>query len=234
MIGTLKASGHEVTLIINIGSNRPSAPQQLNNGAKTALDQEEGRQVDQTQCDGHEEKVMKRVGQSQEELYDGSRPSLTNQNQDLPMGNILSMDYYDSRSSSQDTLDDIDGCSDSFQEDGTFCSLEPVWNKMRKPLDLTRTSSAPVSSFFSEVEQEGLEVSTDSTSTMGTQMEYVRELTFGSAAPTGGSLEALPRSNEAAMTRPSLKASRFKLRTSSDGTMNVPKLVEVHGKLELS
>lgn len=206
VIRMLKASGHQITLIINTGSARPSSlPQHARPAHHYQHQRRKGEEDerDQARCERNGDDI----DQCQDESCDDSLS-----NTDPRTSNINAMNYSDGKSSSQDTVDDIAGSPVSFGGDTRFNGMGNILSKVRMPVDLHRTSSAPL---VSEI-RAGLEASTDS-SCAGTEREYDRELDLGSVT-TGGSLQGLDCTDESEMVLPTFK-DRLKLRTSSDGTV---------------
>lgn len=121
MVETLKASGHEVSLVINAGSSsskRNSTTEEILNGS--------GGGASKSQ-----------------ELPSPDTPYESRLLADQSTGNSQSTYNSDGLSSSQDTLDDIVDSPASFEGDTDFGGMEKVLMKSQV-LDLHRTSSAPL------------------------------------------------------------------------------------------
>jgi hypothetical protein len=118
VVETLKASGHEVSLVINAGSSDDDAPP-----TSDPLPLGVGDQVDNDEESGGDPHLLARHN---------TDPFLTSTSQST-----------DGMYSSQDTLDDITESPLSFEGDTDFSGMEKVLVKS-KVLDLHRTSSAPL------------------------------------------------------------------------------------------
>ena len=222
VIETLKASGHQVTLIVNTGNAKTlqrTTPD--HDGGEEGEEEEEemgtgstlqhpGEERRVARCERSEEDAAKSISQSQEESSD-DLPSSSTRNDPTTS---LSTNYSDDKSSSQDTLDDIAESPESLEGDTDFSGMENVLNRTRMPLDLHRTSSAPLS-----VCRDGrgtlLEMSTDSSSTTGT---HDGDLSLGSEVT--GSLEALHMQSGKGVGS---FESRLTSRTGSDNTVGASK-----------
>lgn len=189
---TLKASGHEITLVINAGTSQ-------NHGVLNG---------DETQ-DSREEDALESCEQSHDESCDSH--SLTNQNHEHIANNSQSSNYSDDRSSSQDTLDDIAESPGSFEGDTDFSGMENLLKNRRIPLDLHRTSSAPLTDREKAV---ALVTSKDS----GSSHVLSDEKTSLEEDRDSESLDAVDGSESGG------HEARAKRRTSSDGT---PKTVSI-------
>ena len=216
VIKTLKASGHQVTLVINTSSTKPSFPMQQTSTSFHNLRHPEGEdRQDQVLWVRNGDDTGKFIDPFQYESCDDSLSSQACQSADPRMNNCYTMSYSDWKSSSQDTLDDIDESADSFVEDSNFSCMEGNL-KVRMPTDLHRTSSAPLVG-SRELEEADVEVSPECGYTVVKRRDYNRELSLASKT-TGGSLKGLKDTNDSGIGLHAFK-SRLKMRTSSDGTM---------------
>ena len=139
MVETLKASGHEVTLIINAGTSERAKK-------VTAEDSPDSHTTRPVQ-NGAGDDTLK-LNATEDEHSDSSHLA-TNQSSGEPLSSISqSTTHSDGLSSSQGTLDDITGSPASFEGDTDFSGMHNVLLHgpldPHGPLDLQRTSSAPL------------------------------------------------------------------------------------------
>lgn len=209
MVETLKASGHEVSLVINVGSSNASHTPpsgELPNG-------------DQVGSDRINDGALKSQRTSHDEAFDSQLSANQNTNPSLT-SNSQSTNYSDGMSSSQDTLDDIAESPGSFEGDTDFSGMEKVLMRS-KVLDLHRTSSAPLTHREKAVV---LEASTESGSSSG-RGEGKGSLCSGET----GSLDCLDGASgetggSSSITSSSASyESRLQMRTSSDGIVDKAK-----------
>lgn len=198
MVETLKASGHQVSLVINAGSSAIETDH-----APPSADLPNGGQVD--------------AGELRDEPLDGSCDShmLTRHSTDPSI--TSNSQSTDGMSSSQDTLDDIVESPVSFEGDTDFSGMEKVLMKS-KVVDLHRTSSAPLTHREKAVV---MEASTESGSSSGGGHGESKG-SMGSAETA--SLDHLDgASRESGNMTGSENVSyesRLQMRTSSDGTVS--------------
>lgn len=178
VIDTLKASGHEVVLVLNVGSSGNKHSDENNGPNDESTDYS---------CQTSHDEFRSPADQNAE-------PSTSH-----------SLAYSDDRSSSQDTLDDIIGSPASFEGDTDFSGLESVAITNSLPLDLHRTSSAPLIDREQEVALDSSPSSIDHCLGNGET----------------GSLELLASGDSTKRT--SSFEKRLQMRTSSDGVVEKPK-----------
>lgn len=243
MIETLKASGHEVCLVINAGSSsKEETPDSTTEPLKDDAVLIENGSDDSVLTKAHHPGPSQHdescdfpsppKQNSSEPLTNTSQPSLTshtdNQNSGEPLTNTSqSTNQSDGLSSSQDTLDDIAESPASFEGDTDFSGMENILVKRRLPLDLHRTSSAPLTDKEKDVV---LESSTDSypsppSSSSGGRSQGGKgksasvtmemgslECIDGAGVPSGaGGIDGSNKSYEARLQQ---------MRTSSDGSVS--------------
>ncbi len=251
VIETLKASGHQVTLVINTGNTKSFLDQQQQQEEEEETGNKEERTVE---GEGEEEENTRDVGevtmgtlthplqqqhvqeerrlakseksvegpaksvsQSQEGSSEES-PLSSSRSNEHAVGSTLLTNYSDGdgggKNSSQDTLDGIIESPESLEGDTDFSGMENILNRAHMPLDLHRTSSAPLAgSRGASGGGTPLEASTDSCSTAGTHEE---ELSMGSEVT--GSLDALDGGSGGRSFE-----SRLTSRTGSDSTVDSSK-----------
>ena len=112
---TLKASGHEVALVVNAGSSKLSNEEEL--------------------CDNGNEVQINSHGHSRDQSYDSH--SSTYQTSE-PLNSTSTNNNSDSKSSSQDTLDDVAEIPASFEGEMDLSKSAVMQS------DLHRTSSVPL------------------------------------------------------------------------------------------
>lgn len=191
VVETLKASGHEVSLVINAGSSSA-------NHTPLSEDLPNGNQVD---TGGDDNSALK----LRETPLNNSR-LLTHHNTDPCLtGSSQSTNFSDGMSSSQDTLDDIAESPVSFEGDTDFSGMEKILMKS-KVLDLHRTSSAPLTHRERAVV---MEASTESGSSLG----------GGKGSICSGETASLDCLDSGESSESQSYESRLQMRTSSDGTV---------------
>lgn len=206
VVETLKASGHEVSLVINTGSSstgHTSPSGDLRNG-----DQADTGGVDVTNLDDgalrspYDESCDRRLSANQ-----NSDPFVTSTSH--------STNYSDGMSSSQDTLDDIAESPASFEGDTDFSGMEKILVKS-KVLDLHRTSSAPLTHREKAVVLEESGSSSGGGHGEGKGPREVGSLDCldGASVESGG--------GGISSDNPSYE-SRLQMRTASDGTVEKSK-----------
>lgn len=205
MVETLKASGHEVSLVVNTGSSSADhtpPSEDLPNGDQADTDRGGVAGGDGVLESPH---AKSGPGFSANQIVD---PFLT--------GTSQSTNYSDG--SSQDTLDDIAESPASFEGDTDFSGMEKILLKSRV-LDLHRTSSAPLTHREKAV---ALDASAESGSSSGGGRGEVKgsgdtaslNCLDGASGESGGV--------SVSSDNPSFE-SRIQMRTSSDGTVEKAK-----------
>ena len=196
---TLKASGHEVSLVINAG-NKNKEPQPPNEESPKSTPQSSTTSL--LQDVGAQQVSHKESIDSPHHLANAE--PLTNTS--------LSTNTSDALSSSQDTLDGIVDSPASFEGDTDFSGMEKLLVKSRLPLDLQRTSSAPL------IDTGALDTSGESgLSSVDSRAEEKRVLSNGEL----GSLEGIDGRGEGRSKAgdDSPFERRLQMRTASDGTV---------------
>ena len=205
MVETLKASGHQVSLVINAGSSTGETDH-----APPLDDLPNGNQVDI----GEDSSELK-PDVSLDESCD-SRRVLARHNTDTSI--TSNSQSTDGMSSSQDTLDDIVESPVSFEGDTDFSGMEKVLMKS-KVVDLHRTSSAPLTHRERAVV---MEASTESGTSSSGGGRGESKGSMGSAETAsldhldGASRESGSMTGSENMSY----ESRLQMRTSSDGTVS--------------
>ena len=229
MIETLKASGHEVALVLNVGTGYKAAADEADQTADET-DQAAADEADQpavraesppglgvpngevsggTNGGTLEDESAFEPHQQDSSYNNDSSYSLTNQSADPPS---LSTSCSEALSSSQDTLDDLAGSPASFEGDTDFSGMERVLVNTAVSLDLHRTSSAPGR------ERDGrMEASIESGSSVGGGGALAEEDKGSLYSGESGSLDCLDGAGAGSSTAPMSFVSRLKHRTASDG-----------------
>ncbi len=195
MIETLKASGHQVMLVINAGHS------------KNDIDTVE-QVIEDNELSGSGE----HLGLSQEESCDSY--SSSNHITEEPLMNTSHLS--DDRSSTQDTLDTLDDIAESpasFEGDTDFSGMENILLKNTVSLDIHRTSSAPLIHREKGVVLEG------SIESGSFSLDHPETDSLGEGVETR-SLDAL---DDGGSTGSETYVTRLQMRTSSDGTVDNPK-----------
>ncbi len=208
---TLKASGHEVSLVINAGNKESANPEQPANGT-APLGEISPRGKATAPLDGGED--TSQGLSSHDDSYD-SPLSLANAK---PLTNTSQSTTSDVLSSSQDTLDDMVDSPASFEGDTDFSGMEKLLVKNRS-LDLHRTSSAPLI----ERERAGLLEASDESGLSSADSRVEGKRMLGN--PETGSLEGVDGGEEGRSKASSSQPyeMRLQMRTASDGTVEKAK-----------